>query len=182
MARPKSTPSQVGRRSRLKGKTFEAEIARDLRDVFDPPGLVKKLVDASRFPKLHRELLKRSRVRRARQSEGAKHSDVVVEDCAWWFELSTSKGVSPTRKLAQAEKDIYDTGSDQLPIVITREKGRQSIQVTVRMGTLMALYELFTPAPLTQREKDVVVQIDYPDLIDRLRWNETRHHRKTSHG
>ncbi len=161
-----STRARAGRRAREKGREFEEDIARDLREVYDSKPLLQKMkmALAKKDRKLHRELQKTSRVRRTRQADGAVQSDLNVTNCPWWFELSTGKNVNPTNKLHQAEGDVAMVDSARRPIVITREKGAKSIRATMRFTTLHRLLNPDNPTPSM-----VVVQIDYQDLLKQLR-------------
>ena len=165
-----STRSRAGRRARNKGRAFEEDIARDLRDVYDSRPLLQKMkmALAKKDKLLHRALLKTSRVRRTRQADGAVQSDLNVTNCPWWFELSTAKNVNPTKKLQQAEGDVIAVGADRIPIVITREKGAMTILATMRFNTLQRLLN----ADKQPIFSVVVVQIDYKDLLTELKTYE----------
>ncbi len=157
---------------------FEELIARDLREVYDNPALLRRMEFclSKKDKGGHRALLKTSRVRRTRQADGAVQSDLNVVDCEWWFELSTGKNVNPLNKLKQAEGDVIAVQSDRIPIVITREKGANSILATMRFNTL---HRLISPNyyPILILST-IVVQIDYKDLLKQLNGTKDNDARK----
>jgi len=86
-------------------------------------------------------MMKQSAVRRSDQGKGAKEPDLVIPPCPCWLELQDATGHSyhPLRKLEQAERDVVQCGSDLLPVSICHQSKRQSIEVCMRVGTLLTL-------------------------------------------
>jgi hypothetical protein len=139
-AKSKPTKAQLGRRSRSKGSAFERKIATELRSIYDPPELIEQLAAALKAKDQveHRRLLKASNVSRGEQTRGAKHADLLIEDCPFWLELQDANAAHyrPLDKLQQAERDVGDAVSDKWPVSVCHKIGGRSIQVCMRFGAL----------------------------------------------
>lgn len=114
---------KIGRRSRMKGKTFERTVVNLIKDRF-------KSYDWALS------------VRRSDQGFGAKLSDVTN----WphiWCECQTAANATPAEKLAQAvrdmEKAVMSGGDDSFPIAIVRPMHSPKITVTLQLGDLIEL-------------------------------------------
>jgi len=135
---------RAGKRARTKGPAFERQIATDMRAIYDPPKLTAELAalkgDKSKQSE-YRTLQKSSRVRRSDQGRGAKEADLVIKGCPCWLELQDATGhsYSPLTKLLQAERDVVEADSDLWPVSVCHQSGRRSIEVCMRLGTLMTL-------------------------------------------
>lgn len=134
---------RAGKRARTKGPAFERQIATDMRTIYDPPTLTQQLeaLRKAKKPAEYRTLQKSSRVRRSDQGRGAKEADLVIKGCPCWLELQDATGHSynPLTKLVQAERDVVEADSDLWPVSVCHQSGRRSIEVCMRLGTLMVL-------------------------------------------
>ena len=167
--------------SRSKGVAFETSIAQDMRRIYDPPELLEKLEVAARVKgkgsvSAHRELLKESAVRRSDQGKGALEPDVVIQGCPLWLELQDARKPTPLEKLAQAERDVAQTGSRLRPVAVIHRTAARSIQAWMRCETLLYLcgFDDLTDSegrviPLSEAPGAAVVcMIDYEDLKEKL--------------
>ena len=184
---PESKPPRTKPRanSRVKGASFEKEIAREMRQVYDSSELLEKLEAAAKVKGKgsvgeHRELLKTSRVRRSDQGRGAMEPDLVIQDCPVWLELQDSRNPTPREKLAQAERDAKAAGSSLRPVAVVHKTGAKSIGAWMRVETLLYLcgFDDLTDSaggviPLSEAPgATLVTMIDYVDLLARLRFRE----------
>lgn len=153
--------------SRTKGANFERKIAQDMREIYDPPKLLKLMKVST--PKKRSQLLKSSAVRRGRQTEGAVESDLVVKGCPCWLELQdASKGkFSPLNKLRQAERDVNATKVALYPVAICHLKGSRNIATMMRLSTLV---DLVGGESQWGFREDFPVLINYDDFRDILKW------------
>jgi hypothetical protein len=114
---------------RIKGKVFERKIAAMIR---------------ARWPD--------ALVRRASQAERAHNPDVFVEGGPrilqrLWLELQDSAHPTPSKKLAQAVRDVhadprrYPHGEHRLPVAITHKLGSPNIDVTITLHDLLDIVE-----------------------------------------
>lgn len=171
--------------SRRKGVSFEEAVARDMRAIYDSSDLLERIEEAGKVRgkgsvAAHRELLKESRVRRSDQGKGALEPDVVIQDCPIWLELQCAKDPTPMAKLAQAERDVRQTGSSLRPVAVIHQSGSQSSQAWMRVATLLYLcgFDDLTDSeggaiPLVEAPGAVLpVMLDYVDLLARLRFRE----------
>lgn len=155
MATKKPDPKRVaaGRRSKLKGKTFEQEVVRRLK---------RSRIPARRNWQQSGEFAK---------TKGKKPvlPDVSVDGSRVWLELSSGAKVNPLAKLKQAISDI-GKGSACIPIAVTRKKGSPKILATLRLVDLenMVFDALGDKASLS-RVINFPVSIDFEDLVTLLK-------------
>lgn len=138
---------------RAKGNAFERKIARILRQRW--PGAL---------------------VRRASQAERAHNPDVFVEGGPrilqrLWLELQDSASATPTRKLAQAVRDVeadprqYAQGQHRLPVAITHRLGARTVEVTLNLGDLM---DVVDPCRIHAEDGNVTMSLDaFLDVVQR---------------
>jgi len=130
----------AGRRSRNKGKEFERQIARDLRAIYDLPEVVEAIEAADNTQR--KKAMAGSRVRRGEQGRNAYEPDVIAP-CEWWFELQTTDGIEPERKLAQAKRDLLvyrgriEDGPWRRPVAICHQKAARSIVACLEFRDLV---------------------------------------------
>lgn len=132
----------MGKLSRSTGATFEREIARRLRQIYDPSDLLTQLEAAT--PQTRPKLLLQSSVRRGDQRRGAREPDIVTPS-TWWLELQCKSPNSGgkrdgTDKLNQAQRDIMGRPDCPWyrPAVVERRKGSPRVWVTMPAHTLAA--------------------------------------------
>lgn len=145
--------------SRRKGRRFEEQIAQELRQIYDSSPLIQEMAEAAKKKdnRRHRELLKKSLVRRSDQGRGANEPDLVIEGCPCWLELQDARAPTPLKKLEQAEGDTAKIDSRLRPVAITHKIGSQSIQVMMRYhdltmithGSLINLVDIAREMPVT---------------------------------
>lgn len=142
----------MSRLSRVKGRTYEQRIARELRAA---------MPDAT--------------VRRSQQAHRAYEPDLVIEGDApaiarrLWLELTDSRAPSPLDKLAQAERDTAGHTRPPCPLclVVWHRTGAKSIQVTARLGVLCEVLG-GEPTPV-EGWLGVPVTVDWQQVLGRLR-------------
>jgi hypothetical protein len=169
--------------SRPKGNAFERRIAQDMRQIYDSSELLEKLAAAAKLKgkgatSAHRTLLKESRVRRSDQGRGALEPDLVIQGCPLWLELRDGREPMHYAKLAQAERDVEQTGSSLRPVAVVHRTGAKDIQAWMRAETLLYLlgFDDLTDSagcviPLSDAPgASVIVMIDYEELLERLRF------------
>ena len=108
--------ARIGRRSRRKGKTWERAVVTALRAVG---------IDAKRGWWQSRG--------------GGEVADVVTPRL--WIECGCGAAVDGARKLAQAIGYCDHDTNRRIPVAITRRTGSRRIEVTMRMGDLLAMAE-----------------------------------------
>ena len=110
----------MSKMQRDKGKRFERQIARKLRDS---------------FPK-YAEL-----IRRSIQSRQAEESDVTGLP-GLWIECQDAANPTPLKKLKQAEHDVRVAGlvDELIPIAVTHKSRTKDIYVTLRMAHLHYIF------------------------------------------
>jgi len=171
----KPTKAQLGRRSRVKGGAFERKIAAELRVIYDPPELVAELVAAleAKDLKEYKRLLKASNVSRGEQTRGAKHADLLIDECPFWLELQDAgpQKYNPRSKLEQAERDVRESESDKWPAAVCHRLGRRSIQVCMRYDALAWIATGYCFADADAAE-NIVVMIDWEDFKGLLQEHE----------
>jgi len=171
--------------SRRKGVSFEEKIAREFRQIYDPPELLASLAEAAKAKgagsvAAYRAILKTSRVRRSDQGRGAMEPDLVIQGCPLWLELQHARAVTPRGKLEQAERDAATAESSLRPVAVIHETGRWLTQAWMRFSTLLYLagFDDLTDSegeaiPLTEAPgAALAVMLDYEDLLARLRFRE----------
>lgn len=114
----------MSKMQRVKGKVFEREIARLLRERW--PG---------------------ADVHRSSQADRARNSDVVVVGgplaaSSLWLELQDAARPTPEKKLEQAERDVQAGGGERLPVVIWHKLREREIWATCRLQTLVTLGDM----------------------------------------
>lgn len=111
----------MGKMQREKGKRFERQIAKKLREV---------------FPEYSEE------IRRSIQSRQAEESDVTGLP-GLWVECQDAAVPTPKQKLLQAERDVLVANlySKIIPIAVTHKSRAKDIFVTLRLANLHYLYE-----------------------------------------
>jgi len=181
---PKKPRKKPRAESKLKGATFERRIAQDMRRIYDPPEYVTRLeampTKGEGAISALQTLLKESRVRRSDQGRGAQEPDLVIRGCPLWLELQDARETTPMEKLEQAERDVRQVSSGLLPTAVIHRTGEQRIRAWMRFSTLLYLcgFDDLTDSaggaiPLTASPGgNLVVMIDYEDLLERLRFRE----------
>jgi hypothetical protein len=157
-----------GARSREKGAEFERAIAQRMREIYDPPWMVRKLkiLAAARQRGAHAELLKQSVVSRGEQSRGAKHPDLLIADCPCWLELQNAgAGHDPVGKLRQAERDVAQAKSQLWPVAVCHKARSPNTRVYMRYRTLRLLEAGDGRLPLPPEMIDMIVLIDFEDFV-----------------
>ena len=151
----------VGRRSKVKGKTFERRIAQVMRRIYDLPELVEaiELADAS----TRKKFMKSSHVRRGEQGQGAHEPDLVTPD-RYWMELQNASGSNhnPLAKLAQAERDAK---CGFVPVSICHKTGSRSTEVCLRAGAL------YNTLPLSVLQ-NIPIRFDLDDFVRILEYEK----------
>jgi hypothetical protein len=140
-----------------------------MRTIYDPPELTQQLAELHSQRKMkgkqaeYRTLQKSSKVRRSDQGRGAKEPDLVIKDCPCWLELQDATGhsYSPLGKLNQAEQDVAEADSDLWPASVCHQSGRTSIEVCMRLGTMVALTGVAELNMMAAESMMIPVIIDY---------------------
>lgn len=152
----KITRSQLGRRSRTKGSSFERTIKNRLKQVLGLswPGVV---------------------IRRSVQADRAYEPDVVIEGVDvpelirdLWLECNHSKEPNPGVKLAQALRDSsiarMATGRHRIPMVVWRRNKARTDNVT----TTLAWLNYCTGMAYDDLHSEVEVTLPFEDLLKLL--------------
>ena len=113
--RAPKTRSQLGSRSKTKGKVFERLVTRKLREAG---------IEANRGY--------------WQSLGGGTVPDVMVEGL--WIECGHGKAMEPRVKLEQAEGYVATCKLPVVPVAITR-RNREDIKVTMRVGGLLTLLD-----------------------------------------
>ena len=110
----------MGKMQRDKGKRFERQIARKLRES---------------FPK-YAEV-----IRRSIQSRQAEESDVTGLP-GFWIECQDAANPTPLKKLKQAERDVQvaDLVDELIPVAVTHKSRAKDIFVTLRLHHLHYIF------------------------------------------
>lgn len=110
----------MGKMQRDKGKRFERQIAKKLRE---------------RFPKHADE------IRRSIQSRQAEESDVTGLP-GLWIECQDAAVPTPLKKLEQAERDVIVAKLEEelIPIAVTHKSRAKDIRVTLRLAHLHYIF------------------------------------------
>lgn len=126
--------------------------------------------------KTHRTLLKGSKVRRSDQGKGAVEPDLVIEGCPCWLELQDGARdyYSPLDKLKQAERDVVQSDSDLWPVAVCHLLGRQSIEVCMRVKTLLGLGDFELPGDTPSWYARTAVILDFEQFKGMLRYEHDR--------
>lgn len=101
-----------GRRNREKGKRFEREVAKMVREALGEPA------------------------RRGEQAGGAYSSDVVMRN--FWVECKVGARPGIHRAIEQACSDAKAAGSSKTPIVISK-RDREDVLVTMKFSAFATL-------------------------------------------
>lgn len=111
----------MGKMQRDKGKRFERQIAKKLRE---------------KFPEYSEE------IRRSIQSRQAEESDVTGLP-GLWVECQDAAVPTPKQKLLQAERDVHVANLYRkiIPIAVTHKSRAKEIFVTLRLANLHYLFE-----------------------------------------
>lgn len=110
----------MGKMQRDKGKRFERQIARKLRDFFPTYS---------------------ETIRRSIQSREAEESDVTGLP-GLWIECQDARIPTPLKKLEQAERDVRANKleADVIPIAVTHKMRNKTIHVTLRLSHLHFIF------------------------------------------
>lgn len=171
-----SSKSSQGRKSRDRGTSYEKKLANLMREIYDPPSLLRAMDEAiqAKDRSLHRQLQKTSAVRRSDQGKGAIEPDLVIEGCPAWHELHRG-GSTPMSKLRQAERDVIESSSELWPVAITSAQGSTKSVVTMRARTFLLLQDFDYPEG--EGFPGIPIQIELDEYLDLLRADHERRRR-----